>query len=272
MYPKSASFSVSAVLAFLCSAVQAQSPGDCIADETINTAFAQIITGTDTYEVAEGSCCQETICGLGCPEEVPPPAKGKNNPHIVFNSSSIVSTEKKKTCGEKIHNVDLIRHCFFFAGFGIVVIVAIVLFVLVGFSTVFFIKNKSENYFVAGRSLPLWVVVATLASQSIDSNALLGNADLSYKYHFYDGAVLPIGLGLSLVLNGVFLAAKINKDGALTLPDVFAKRYGKFVEILASICTIISFLCLLAGNLVGMGVIISYTLSISEAAAIWVSA
>ena len=24
---------------------------------------------------------------------------------------------------------------------------------------------------------------------------LLGNADLSYKYHFFDGAVLPIGLG-----------------------------------------------------------------------------
>ena len=149
--------------------------------------------------------------------------------------------------------------------------VAIVLFVIAGSCTYFFVKNQSVNYFVAGRSLPLWVVTATLASQSIDSNAILGNADLSYKYHYYDGAVLPIGLGLSLILNGIFLAAKINKDGALTLPDVYAKRYGKVVEVLCSICTIISFLCLLAGNLVGMGAIISYTLEISEAAAIWVS-
>jgi hypothetical protein len=53
--------------------------------------------------------------------------------------------------------------------------------------TYFFVKGESENYFVAGRSLPLWVVSITLAAQSIDSNALLGNADLSYKYHFWDG-------------------------------------------------------------------------------------
>ena len=170
-----------------------------------------------------------------------------------------------------IYHAELTKCNIFFVGFGIAVMVAIVLFVLVGFCTYFFVKNKSENYFVAGRSLPLWVVTATLASQSIDSNAILGNADLSYKYHYYDGAVLPIGLGLSLILNGIFLAAKINKDGALTLPDVFAKRYGKVVEVLCSICTIISFLCLLAGNLVGMGVIISYTLGLSEDGAIWVS-
>ncbi len=148
---------------------------------------------------------------------------------------------------------------------------SIALFVLVGFASVFVIKGKSENYFVAGRSLPLWVVTATLASQSLDSNAILGNVDLSYKYHFFDGAVLPIGLGLSLILNGLFLASKINADNALTLPDVFAKRYGKVVEIMVSICTIISFLCLLAGNLVGMGTIISYILKISQEGAIWVS-
>jgi Na+/proline symporter len=149
--------------------------------------------------------------------------------------------------------------------------VSIAVFVIIGFASVFVIRGKSENYFVAGRSLPLWVVTATLASQSLDSNAILGNVDLSYKFHFFDGAVLPIGLGLSLILNGLFLARHINRDNALTLPDVFAKRYGKMVEVMASVCTIISFLCLLAGNLVGMGVIISYLLDITKEAAIAVS-
>lgn len=156
-------------------------------------------------------------------------------------------------------------------GFGIAVIGAIIVSVVVGLSSVYVVKGKSENYFVAGRKLPLFVVTATLGSQSLDSNAILGNADLSYKYHFFDGAVLPIGLGLSLILNGLFLARHINNDNALTLPDVFAKRYGKIVEILVSVCTIISFLCLLAGNLVGMGLIVSYVLSTSQALAIWVS-
>lgn len=39
-----------------------------------------------------------------------------------------------------------------------------------------------DNFFVGGRNLPLFVVTLTLASQSIDSNATLGNADLAYKF------------------------------------------------------------------------------------------
>lgn len=94
----------------------------------------------------------------------------------------------------------------------------------------------------------------------------------SYKYAFWDGAVLSIGLGLSLILNAIFFARKINADLALTLPDVYAKRYGKVVEIMVSICTIISFICLLAGNLVGMGTIIGYFMKISMQGAVWLSA
>jgi Na+/proline symporter len=53
---------------------------------------------------------------------------------------------------------------------------------------------------------------------------------------------------------------------------VYAKRYGKVVEIMVSICTIISFICLLAGNLVGMGTIIGYFMKISMQGAVWLSA
>lgn len=116
------------------------------------------------------------------------------------------------------------------------------------------------------------IVVAALTSQAIDSNALLGAATLSYKFQFWDGVVLPLGLGLSLILNSLLLASKINADNVLTLPDVFAKRYGKLVEVMVSTCTIISFLCLLAGNLVGMGAIISYVVTIPMQGAIWMAA
>jgi hypothetical protein len=55
--------------------------GQCIADETINTQFALLFSDgeSEAYEVPEGSCCQETICGLGCPEEVDEPDKGTRN-------------------------------------------------------------------------------------------------------------------------------------------------------------------------------------------------
>lgn len=154
-------------------------------------------------------------------------------------------------------------------GIGIGILVAF--FCAIGISAFYFVGGKAENFFVAGRSLPLFVVTMTLASQSIDSNALLGNADLSYKYHFFDGAVLPIGLGLSLIINGVALAHHINNELVLTLPDVYGKRYGILTEICVSICTCVSFTCLLAGNLVGMSVILAYVFDITETVAVFLS-
>ncbi|CAB9519598.1 affinity choline transporter 1 [Seminavis robusta] len=181
--------------------------------------------------VEEPTCCQNDVCAIPCPEPVSDPA----------------------------------------VGFSVAIIAAIAVSFLIGMATLFLVQGKAENFFVAGRSLPLWIVSMTLGAQSIDSNALLGNVDLSYKYHFWDGAVLPIGLGLSLILNGVFLAGHINKDyhGVLTLPDILAKRYGKVVEILVSLATIISFMMLLAGNLYGMGTIFSYLWGVSTEAGVW---
>jgi Na+/proline symporter len=118
----------------------------------------------------------------------------------------------------------------------------------------------------------MWMVAVTLVAASIDSNALLGNVDLSYRYSLYDGMVIPIGLGLSLILNGLFLAKHINNDQVLTLVDVFAKRYGVVVEVLVSLITCTSFIMLLAGNLLGFGVITSYLWGTSEQAAIWIAA
>lgn len=177
-------------------------------------------------------CCQKRVCGVECPRAVPPPA----------------------------------------TGFRVAVIVAIVLSFVVGVATLFLIRGNADNFFVAGRSLPLYVVAVSLASQSIDSNALLANAHFSFTLHLFDGAVIPIGLGLSLVLNAVFLAARINRERVLTLPDIFAKRYGRTVEMLVSLATITSFLFLLAGNLVGMGAVLSYLLDMRPSTAVWIAA
>ena len=65
---------------------------------------------------------------------------------------------------------------------------------IIGAYTYFLIHGSAENFFVAGRSLPFFVVAMSLAAQSIDSNALLGNVDLSYKFSFWDGASFLVGI------------------------------------------------------------------------------
>lgn len=147
----------------------------------------------------------------------------------------------------------------------------IVVSFLIGISTYFVVAGKSENFFVAGRSLPIWILTFTLGAQAVDVNSLLTLSDLSYKYHFYDGACISFGIALSLFLNSAFLAHKIQEDNVLTLPDVYAKRFGRTVEILVSIYTIVSFLFLLAGNLLGLGILINYLWGLELTQAIWIA-
>jgi len=81
-------------------------------------------------------------------------------------------------------------------------------------------------------------------------------------------------LALSLFLNSFFLARYVNDEGGrgcLTLPDILARRYGKVVEVIVSLTTICSFIMLLAGNLVGIGIIQSYVWGIDVAASIWLA-
>jgi len=150
--------------------------------------------------------------------------------------------------------------------------ISLVITFIIGFLTLFLVQGDPENFFIAGKSLPLWIVAFTLGAQSIDSNAILGNVTNSYRFHFFDGVVLPIGLGSSLIMNGLFLAPHLNREeNVLTLPDVLAKRYGKIPEVMISICTIISFMMLLAGNLVGMGTVLGYVYDMSTASGIWMA-
>ena len=190
----------------------------CLSSDSLEAEFLGL-TGLE-YMPSEGSCCQFDICALPCPA----PHDPKNPPKFYGRS----------------------------------VAMAIAAFCAIGLIASYYVGDDTNKFFVAGRTLPLPIVVMTLASQCIDANAVLGNADLSYWYHFYDGAVLPIGLGLSLILNGLFLARPINEMKLLTLPDLYARKYGRLTEVLGSLICTASFIALLAGNLVGCGKIMAY--------------
>jgi len=133
------------------------------------------------------------------------------------------------------------------------VTVGIVLVVAVGLLVARKVDGDSTNFLVAGRSLALPLSAAGLMGQAVDSNATLGNTDLSAAFGFWAGASLPLGLGLCLLLTGVFFARRMNAMRLLTLPDYFRITYGRRVELVASVLMIFSFCILLAGNLVAGG-------------------
>jgi Na+/proline symporter len=115
---------------------------------------------------------------------------------------------------------------------------------------------------VAGKSLPLFFVGTMLAAQSIDGNSSLGNVSLVYQFGFWSGAVIPIGLGICLLLTGLFYGKRLNKMAMLTLPDFYYRRFGNSAEGISSILMTISFIVLVAGNFAASGFILSTVLQI----------
>ena len=93
-----------------------------------------------------------------------------------------------------------------FTDFGIVVAIFLAGSVVVGSVMWKLVQRSGRRLIVAGRSLPLFLVGTMLAAQSIDGNSSLGNMALVWEFGFYAGAVLPIGLGVCLLLVGIFYA------------------------------------------------------------------
>jgi SSS family solute:Na+ symporter len=125
--------------------------------------------------------------------------------------------------------------------------------VLIGLSVARKVAGDSTNFLVAGRTLALPLSAAGLMGQAVDTNATLGNTDLSATSGFWAGASLPIGLAICLMLTGAFFAKRMNSMKLLTIGDFYRRRYGRGVELVASIMMIFSFCILLAGNLVAGG-------------------
>ena len=136
--------------------------------------------------------------------------------------------------------------------------VSIVVVTLIGLYVARRVGGDSTNFLVGGRNLALPLVGAALMGQAVDTNATLGNTDLSSAFGFWAGAALPLGLGLCLLITGLFFAKPMNRMGLTTLPDYYRLRFGRPVEIMASILMMIAFAILVAGNLVAGGFLFEY--------------
>jgi len=116
------------------------------------------------------------------------------------------------------------------------------------------VKNTSD-FAVAGRSLPLVMVVTTTFATWFGAETVMG---LPAK--FVQGglnAVIedPFGAGLCLVLVGAFFAARLYQKNLLTIGDFYRQRFGKGVEIFCSLAIILSYLGWVAAQVTALGLV-----------------
>ena len=118
------------------------------------------------------------------------------------------------------------------------------------------VKNSSD-YANAGRSLPLPVVIATVFATWFGSETVLG-IPARFAEHGLSGTVEdPFGASLCLIFVGLFFARKLYRLNLLTIGDYFKQRYNRPVEVMVSLCIVISYLGWVSAQITALGLVFS---------------
>lgn len=116
--------------------------------------------------------------------------------------------------------------------------------------------RSSTDYVLAGRSLPIYITIATVFATWFGSEAILG-MPATFMEEGLGGIVAdPFGAGLCLVFVGLFFAARLYRMKLLTIGDFYRNRFGRTVEVLISIAICISYLGWVAAQIVALGLTI----------------
>lgn len=116
------------------------------------------------------------------------------------------------------------------------IIIGLTIIISIGFYASRYVKGKALTYLLAGRKLPFIIAAMALMGQGIDANVTLGNMGNVFTLGFWNGFALPLGLGITLLLTGLFFAERLNGMKLITLPDFFKKTYDRRIEVIFINC------------------------------------
>ncbi len=116
------------------------------------------------------------------------------------------------------------------------------------------VKNTSD-FAIAGRHLPLVMIVTTTFATWFGSETVLG-IPAKFVGSGLNGVIEdPFGAGFCLIFVGMFFAAKLYKLNLLTISDYFRERFGKRVEVLCSLIIMLSYLGWVSAQVTALGLV-----------------
>jgi SSS family solute:Na+ symporter len=134
------------------------------------------------------------------------------------------------------------------------VIVYLLVTIAIGLMAAKRVKN-SADFAVAGRHLPLAMIVTTTFATWFGSETVLG-IPAKFVNSGLNGVVEdPFGAGSCLILVGVFFAAKLYRMNLLTISDYYRERYGRSVEVVCSVIIMVSYLGWVSAQVTALGLV-----------------
>ena len=134
------------------------------------------------------------------------------------------------------------------------VIVYWVISVGIGLWAALRVKNTAD-FAAAGHSLPLPIVTATVFATWFGSETVLGIPATFMKDGLGGIVADPFGSSMCLILVGIFFARHLYNRRMLTIGDFFREKYGRTVEVLITLCIVVSYLGWVAAQIKALGLV-----------------
>lgn len=115
--------------------------------------------------------------------------------------------------------------------------------------------SKPDNFFVAGRGGSTLFITGSLLATVIGGSATVGMAGLGFTRGLTGGWWLLVG-SIGLIVLGLFFAKKVRQFALYTLPELVAKQYDKRVAAASSILIVVSWIGIIAAQIIAAGTIV----------------
>jgi len=115
--------------------------------------------------------------------------------------------------------------------------------------------HNASDFAVAGRTLPLPIVTATVFATWFGAETVFGISATFVKDGLHGVVADPFGSSLCLILAGLFFARRLYRLNLLTIGDYYRMRYGRTVEVLCTLCIVASYLGWVSAQIKALGLI-----------------
>jgi solute:Na+ symporter, SSS family len=116
--------------------------------------------------------------------------------------------------------------------------------------------HSSADYMVAGRSLPLYMNMATVFATWFGAETVLSVSATFAKDGLGGIPGDPFGASVCLVLAALLFAKLFYRMNLMTIGDFYKKRYGKGVEVITSFAIVASYLGWTSAQMTALGLVI----------------
>ncbi len=116
--------------------------------------------------------------------------------------------------------------------------------------------HSSKDYLIAGRSLPLYMNVATVFATWFGAETVLAVSATFAKDGLNGIPGDPFGASVCLVLAALLFARLFYRMNLLTIGDFYKHRYGKSIEVLTSVAIVGSYLGWTSAQMTALGLVI----------------